>query len=311
MLPELLGAEGVVMPSRRAPTVTAAPSAPPPQRAFVENGSLLGAIRATPAPAAFNRVAFDRGLANVLGAPVALACSFLFASSDVGGFFAGLVAMPFHELGHALASWLGSRFAVPLPFFTIWLEAPSFAFGLCLSVALAAAGAYAWRERSRFGMALAGVTLAAQLVVSVLLPRSQSAMLQLLGGALGEIVLGGLCLIGFHFPLPDRLRWDFWRWPCLAPASLCFVHALSLWSRAARDSAALPWGSALGSDADGDMNRLVRDFDWSAQELARFYANVSGLMTLAVVGTLAYAAWRHRRSTLALAERRDQRDLAR
>jgi hypothetical protein len=102
-------------------------------------------------------------------------------------------------------------------------------------------------------------------------------------------------LAAFHFPLPDRLRWDFWRWPALLPGSVCFTHALLLWARAAGDASQLPWGAAIGDDSDGDINRLVRDFGWSAAALASFYLKAGGVSALGLVGAYAFALRRYRR----------------
>jgi hypothetical protein len=54
----------------------------------------------------------------------------------------------------------------------------------------------------------------------------------------------------------------------------------------------MPWGSAVGSDSDGDMNRLVQQFSWNANELADFYLGTA-YVALAVVGVaFAYAVYR-------------------
>ena len=121
-------------------------------------------------------------------------------------FLGALVGMPFHELGHAIASWLGSRIAVPLPFFTIWLLDQSWFFGALVSAVILWFGYHSWREQSRFGLIVACMVLVAQGVVSWVVSTERSAEIQLLGGALGEIILGAGLLAAFHFPLPDRLR---------------------------------------------------------------------------------------------------------
>ena len=284
-----------------ATTSEAALRLPALTRELLESELLQQAVAAAKAlaeprvvPEPFGRVSFERGLGNLLGAPLALGLSLLFVASPLGRMVSWLASMPFHELGHALTSWLGSRWAVPLPFFTIWLDEQSLLVGLGVSSALLALAWLSWRERRRFGVALALVLLVVQLGCSWLLPPRSSLMLQILGGALGELVLGALVLIAFHFPLPDRLRWDFWRWPALLPGSVCFGQALLLWIRAERDTRQIPWGAAIGNESDGDMNRLVRDFGWSAAELSSFYLRVAVLCALALA--LAYAAaWRRYR----------------
>ena len=117
-------------------------------------------------------------------------------------------------------------------------------------------------------------------------------MWQILSGALGELVFAGFILIAFHFPGPDRFRWDFWRWVAVIPAAVCFTHALMLWHGASTDVAQIPWGSAVGSESDGDMNRLVAQFGWTAPELARFYLNVGYLGVTALAAAYAYAGYR-------------------
>jgi hypothetical protein len=242
----------------------------------------------------FEPISFDAGLGNRLGAPLALALGLAFAATGAGRFFGSLVSMPFHELGHALASWLGSRFAVPLPFFTVWSNERSLLFGLALAALLGWFGFRSWLEGRRFGLVVASVLLAAQLWLSCLMSARSSLMCQILGGAVGELALGALVLVAFHFPLPARLRWDFWRWPALLPGGVCFGHAALTWLAAARDARRIPWGSAIGQESDGDMNRLVRDFGWSAAELVRFHLGAACLCAF-VIGAayaLAFGRWR-------------------
>ncbi|HTV21825.1 MAG TPA: zf-TFIIB domain-containing protein [Polyangiaceae bacterium] len=247
----------------------------------------------------FERISFDDGIGNRLGVPLAIGFGVAFSATPPGRFFGSLVGMPFHELGHALASWLGSRFAMPLPFFTVWSNAQSLLFGLGLAGLLAAFGYRSWREGRRFGLGLALALLAVQLVLSCFVPARQSLMVQILGGALGEVALGALVLIAFHFPLPDRLRWDFWRWPALVPGGICFGHAMLTWIAAAKDARRIPWGAAIGNESDGDMNRLVRDFGWSATELARFYLTATGVAALAIGAAYAFALQRQRAQGMA------------
>jgi hypothetical protein len=67
---------------------------------------------------------------------------------------------------------------------------------------------------------------------------------------------------------------------------------MTLWRTASADVSQMPWGSALGSDSDGDMNRLVLQFAWNANELANFYLR-TGYVCLAALGiAYVYAAYR-------------------
>ncbi len=239
-----------------------------------------------------SRSAYDQGTENLIAVPLVMLLSWLFCSSDFGRFMASLVGMPFHELGHAVGSWLSSRIAIPLPFFTFWYDDQSVLMGLLVAVILGWLLFHTYREKNWFMLGSASVVLLAWAVITFLIPPSRTLMWQILSGALGEIVFGAFILVAFHFPLPDRLRWDFWRWIALIPASICFTQALVLWRAASVDLRKLPWGSAIGSDSDGDMNRLVRHFDRTAADLAAFYLNVAYLGLTALAVAYAYAAYR-------------------
>jgi len=244
---------------------------------------------------AHSRSRYDRGIGNLLGAPLALGLSWLFCSNALGRLLASLVGMPFHELGHAAASWLSSRIAIPLPFFTFWLEEQSALMGGVVVGVLGWLMFHTWREKNHFMLGVAAALLATWAIATFVISPTTTLMWQILAGALGEILFGGFLLVAFHFPLPDRFRWDFWRWAALVPAGLCFVHALRLWRTVSADVSQMPWGSAIGADSDGDMNRLVQQFGWSANDLADFYLAVAYACLLALFVTYAYAAYRLRR----------------
>jgi len=271
---------------RDAPSrTTTAPRSAPPSK---------GHGGAQPRRLAFSRSQFDVGPENLIGIPLVLTLSFLFCSTMLGRMLASMVGMPFHELGHAAASWLSSRIAIPLPFFTVWFDQQSVWMGLAVAAALGWLGYHAYQEGNRFALGVAGVLLAVQAVCTLALPANLTLMWQILSGALGELVFGAFLLVAFHFPLPDRFRWDFWRWVAIIPGALCFVHAMMLWRAAASDLRRMPWGSAIGSESDGDMNRLVAQFGWSAEELAGFYLRTGYVCLAAIVCTYAYAVWRQR-----------------
>ena len=239
-----------------------------------------------------SRSQYDQGMENLIAVPLVMLLSWLFCSTHFGRLMASLVGMPFHEVGHAAASWLSSRIAIPLPFFTFWYDDQSVFMGLVVAVVLGWLLLHTYREKNWFMLGSTAVVSLAWAVITFLIPPSRTLMWQILAGALGELVIGGILLAAFHFALPDRLRWDFWRWIALIPAALCFTQATMLWRTVSADVSQMPWGSAIGSDSDGDMNRLVQQFHWNANELADFYLNIAylGLTALAIAYT--YAAYR-------------------
>ena len=239
-----------------------------------------------------SRSRFDEGYGNLIAVPVLLMVSWWICSGAFGRLMSFLVGMPFHELGHAAGSWLSSRIAIPLPFFTFWYDDQSYLMGFVVFSVLGWLMFHTYREKNRFMFASTCVVMAAWFVITFLISARTTLMWQILSGALGEIIFGAFILIAFHFPLPDRLRWDFWRWFLVIPAALCFTQAFRLWQSAANDTRNLPWGSALGEASDGDMNRLVGNFGWTAEELADFYLNVAYLGAAALAAAYVYAIFR-------------------
>jgi Zn-finger nucleic acid-binding protein len=239
-----------------------------------------------------SRSQYDQGMENLIAVPLVLLLGMLFCSTNFGRLLAFLVGMPFHEIGHAAASWLSSRIAIPLPFFTFWYDDQSVLMGLIVASVLGWLLFHTYREKNWFMLASASVMTLAWAVATFLVPPSLTLMWQILSGALGELVFGAFILVAFNFALPDRLRWDFWRWIVLIPAGLCFTQATLLWRTVSSDVSQMPWGSAVGSESDGDMNRLVQQHGWTANGLADFYLNVAYLGLIALAIAYTYSAYR-------------------
>ena len=244
---------------------------------------------------AHSRIEFDRGLENVVVVPLLLALSAWFCSGPLGRFLASMVGMPFHELGHAAASWISSRIAVPLPFFTIWYDDQSWLMGSIVAAVLGWFLFHTHREKNHFMFGVTCAALVGWVVATFLISPRTTLMWQIMAGGLGEIFFGSFILIAFHFPLPDRFRWDFWRYLAVIPGSLCFVQAFVLWRTASKDVSQMPWGSAIGSESDGDMNRLVNRFGWEATDLAEFYVTAAYVALAALVAAYVHAVIRLRR----------------
>ena len=179
-----------------------------------------------------------------------------------------------------------------MPFFTFWYDDQSVLMGLLVAGVLGWLMFHTYREKNWFMLASASTVLLAWAVITFLIPPTRTLMWQILAGALGEIVFGSFLLVAFHFALPDRMRWDFWRWIAWSqPRSASPTRSCS-GAPCPPTCQQMPWGSAVGSESDGDMNRLVQEFHWNANDLADFYLNVAylGLTALAIAYT--YSAHR-------------------
>ncbi|MDB4990554.1 MAG: hypothetical protein JWN04_5732 [Myxococcaceae bacterium] len=232
-----------------------------------------------------DRLAFGLPWVDLLALPIALLLSFLVRLSNWGSLLLVPAQIQFHELGHALLAWLSGRAALPLPFgFTFWREQQSVFTGCCMAFLLGVLLVRAVRERRPFGAVLASSLLLAFLVLSLLVAADTSRMLILLAGLAGELVLTSLAIVAFYFEMPDRLRWDFFRFIVLFPATGSWLAAVQLWLGVARGKRALPTGSILGTtgDGSGDLDRLLAEYDFSEASITTLYGRLS-LLTAAVV----------------------------
>jgi hypothetical protein len=243
------------------------------------------------------RLGYENPWVNLLALPVALLSSWALISTSFGRLLLVPVEIQFHELGHALMAWLSSRAALPLPFgFTFWNEEKSRFVALCMLFLIGVFTLHAEREKRWFGVGLGGALLLLFVWLSWIMPSERSLALAILGGHAGEVTLGATGMVAFHFPLPDRLRWDFFRFLALPPASAVWLSALRLWVGVRDGTRSLPSGSILGgSDASGDLERLIRDYGFSSAGITRTcfaLCMVSGFVCLTVYGFFALRAAR-------------------
>jgi hypothetical protein len=243
------------------------------------------------------RLSFDDPRVNLLALPCAFALAWLVQLSALGRMLLVPVQIQFHELGHAIMAWLSSRSALPLPFgFTFWREERSYITGACMVFLLAMWLWSAWREQRRFALFSGVALLVLCLRLSITVSAERSMMFVIAGGLAGELVLSCAALVTFYFPLPDRLRWDFFRFLLLVPAAATWLSAARLWLGVSAGTRALPMGSILGTpgDGSGDLDRLIAVYGYSAQAIARGYLLFTFVTGSIWLGTYAWFAWRAR-----------------
>lgn len=249
------------------------------------------------------RLGYGNPWVDLLTLPISLLLSALVSFSWFGRLLLFPVQIQFHELGHALPAWLSGRAALPLPFgFTFWREQQSLWTTLLM---LLLAGLFVWRgarESRPFAMLVGTALVLATIWLSWVVPTARSRMIVIVGGGAGELLLPCLLLVSFYFPLPDRLRWDFFRFLVVLPAAGSFWASLRMWLAVRDGSQAMPIGSLLGREGSGDLERLIAEYDFSAPELADLYLQLSVLaaaLLLATYGTFALRSLRTLRSQIA------------
>jgi len=158
-----------------------------------------------------------------------------------------VMSITYHEFGHAAASWLGGRWAVPIPVAALTFTGSdrSWLVAALLFAAVGWLAERAQRERRWPALTLCSAVLLAQIAMMAIASRERWQMWMVWSGCAGELVFGALGVIAFYHRVSERLRWDFWRYPVLAVS-------------ASRDSG-------------NDMVRLVKEHGLSPQAIRRSY----------------------------------------
>ncbi len=233
----------------------------------------------------FDRFSFDSPIVNIAAVPLALVVAMM--ANTIVPILMFPLHVWIHELGHATVAWLSGHRALPLPFgwTSVSADRSLFVYAgiLFLLGVLFMAG---WRERKRWSIILAIALAIIQAVMTWGLSDRAFDLLLVFGGVGGEFYLSTLFIVGFYFKLPDRLRWDFWRFVVLFVAASAFCHAFWQWHLIDRGLQDIPWGTLFfgSGDAGGDMNRLNFDHGWSAARIISTYSRLGELCLLTIVG---------------------------
>jgi Zn-finger nucleic acid-binding protein len=242
-------------------------------------------------PLAFSRSSFDSPWINVGVPPVMLAISGILALTgfDKLLYFARIML---HELGHAAPAWFSGRAALPLPFgITFIREEQAWWTSLCLAFLLGVFGYRSLREGHKVATGLAVVLLAFQVYFTWVVKPFTSMAIATYGGIAGEFILSTALIILYHHPLPDRLRWDFWRFVTFVPAMVTFVGAFAQWIAISNKVAAMPTTTMFGVPGDGqsDIEKLINQFGWSADQISSISVGIGILCAIVIAVHYAYA----------------------
>jgi hypothetical protein len=131
-------------------------------------------------------------------------------------------------------------------------------------------------------------------IVSRSRPRGSRPSLAIIwGGGGGDFIVSTFFILGFYFRLPDRLRWDFFRFPVLFIGVYCFVSSYEMWLDISSAALELPFGSFGGdrSDTGGDLNRLHNEFGWSDAKIIKSFLGTGHRCAMAIGSFYLYFAW--------------------
>lgn len=262
-----------------------------------------------PAPAPqqrHDRFSYDDPVANALALPVTALLAWGLIATGLSELLFGF-RIWVHEFGHATVAWLRGYRAIPLPFgWTSYIpERSLFVYGGIL-VLLALLFWTARQERLRWLQGFTVLAAILQFYMTWQLSERQFGELMAFSGIGGEFYLSALMLVGFYFRLPDRWRWDFYRYPLLVLAAVAFWKNYWRWHRIALGVEQIPFGSLLGGegDANGDMNQLLDGYGWSVERIVTTYSALGDLCLLAILATYGiflvklnpqlWFLWRHR-----------------
>ncbi|MCA9603654.1 MAG: zf-TFIIB domain-containing protein [Myxococcales bacterium] len=241
-------------------------------------------------PLSFSRASFDNPWVEAGGPPVVLivAAVLVLTGFDKLLVFARIM---FHEIGHAVPAWFSGRAALPLPFgITFVREDQSWWTTLCLAFLIGVFGYRSFRERRKVAMAFAVLMFGFMLFFTYYVMPFRSLMCVGIGGLAGEFIVPTIAMLLYHYPMPDRLRWDFWRFFIYVPAMVTFVGAFHDWIYISNKVAAMPSMSMFGVPGDGqsDIEKLIGRFGWSADQIGAAMVGIGILCGIILVVNYGY-----------------------
>ncbi len=205
------------------------------------------------------------------------------------------LAMPVHELGHAVTAWLCGYFAVPTPWKTLVPEERGFVAPLLLAGGLGWMMVRAWRADKPGLAALAGGGLVLGATGTLVLKYKTTQMLIVFGGDGLGMIIASVLMATFFFGKDTQLYRGSLRWGFLAIGAAAFVDIFSVWLAARRDYGRIPFGEQEGGVLS-DATRLVDDFGWTADQLINRYV---GLGVCCLIALLLVYAWGVRQAWVA------------
>lgn len=238
-----------------------------------------------------DRIGFNHPLTNAIAFPAALIVGMMLNT------ILPFVMFPFHiwihEFGHATVAWLSGYRALPLPFgwTSIAGEKQVFVY-LGVLFLLGLFIRQGWREQKRWPIAIGSALVVLQFYMTWVMSERQFLVWVSFSGIGGEFYLSAFLMACFYVRLPDRWRWDFWRFVVLVIAAATFCQAFWRWHLINLGVAQIPWGTIFGGsgDAGGDMNQLNWAYGWSSDRIISTYRRLGELCAFGLLGIYLFFA---------------------
>lgn len=225
---------------------------------------------------------FGNWKVNTFVPPVLLGLVWFLNSSSLGGMMIGFHIW-MHEFGHATAAWLCGYKATPLPIGWTPVEPvySSFVyFGLLLLFGILFWSG--WREWKPWPMVAAVALAGLQFYMTWCMPAErQEFWWSAFGGVGGEFYLSALSMAFFYVQMPEGFKWGMCRYIFFIIGASAFLHIIVYWNEVYHGREDIPLGSMINGedDSNGDMNKLMDQFDWTAGMIRDNYQH------------LGYACW--------------------
>lgn len=216
---------------------------------------------------------------DLFAIPLAVLLALLVEKFRMLGLVAWYISMLYHELSHAMMAWLAGFPALPLPFAFTFFNPERSSLVIILFLACWTAGLlYAFNHRSLILGLIFSLLFSAQCYFSFFTSTDQSHSLVVAGGHGGEIVFGSILIASYHYQLPRKLRWDFWRFLSLLAGVFVFNQSTIRWTKIYFGWTPISWSSALGNPNHSDLSRLRDFWSWSQIHITNtyFYLSAAG-----------------------------------
>jgi hypothetical protein len=204
------------------------------------------------------------------------------------------LAMPVHELGHAVTAWFCGHFAVPTLWKTITAESRGFITPLVLLGALGYLMYRAYTAGKHVLVAVGGALVALQAIGTLVIKPRTVDMLIVFGGDGMGMVLGVALMSTFFFGKGTQLYQGWTRWGFLFIGAAAFVDMFSTWWAARSDFGKVPFGEQEGVGLS-DATRLVDDHNWTTDALIHRYVTLGICCLVALAAVYAWGVLRARR----------------